>query len=91
MNLIRLIIFALLIYLAYRVIKQLGPSLFGSRGRSDAQDGNPPADTELVKDPQCGSYLLKQRGVKATVDGRELTFCSEECRRSYLERYESHQ
>ncbi len=89
MGIIRIIIFGLLIYLGYRIVKHLLPSLFGSPGL-DASEDSTSRDTELVKDPQCGTYFLKQRGVKATVGGRELTFCSEECRSKYLERVQSH-
>jgi len=41
-------------------------------------------DDIMVKDPFCQAYFPKREGVRQQVDGQELYFCSEECRRGYM-------
>lgn len=80
----RFLIFALIIYLAYRVLK----SRLGSfqQGGED-QDETSLQNTELIQDPQCGTYFLRQRGIGARIKGREVYFCSENCRDDYLKEH----
>lgn len=40
-------------------------------------------EKELVKDPQCGVYIPKDRALKADIGGRTLYFCSRLCLESY--------
>jgi len=78
---IRFILYGVLIYLGYRILKPLVASFMKS-----AED-NPPAssgDTELIRDPHCETYFLRQRGVEARIGGRKVYFCSEECRDKYM-------
>jgi hypothetical protein len=78
---IRLLIYGLLIYAAYRFLKSWGRSLMN---RSDgADEGGPSDNTELIRDPQCGAYFLRQQGVEARIDGQRLFFCSKQCRDEY--------
>lgn len=82
---IRLLFYILLIYIGYRIIKAWGGSFLGSggdRGESGAGTG----ETELIRDPQCGVYFLKQRGVMVRQGGETLHFCSTTCRDRYLEK-----
>ena len=45
------------------------PRLFGSRERPD----------QLVKDPFCGTYVLRSRAVRRESGGEALHFCSPDC------------
>jgi len=45
------------------------PRLHGDGERSDA----------LVKDPFCGTYVLRSRAFRRESDGEELNFCSADC------------
>ncbi len=80
---IRLVFIFLLAYIVLKVVKS-GLASLGSPG------GNrPPAPgagevTEMIKDPQCGTYFIKARGVSAHIGGRTLFFCSKECLDSYV-------
>jgi len=47
-------------------------------------DQPPSEEAELIRDPQCGTYFLTQRGVEARIGGRSVYFCSKECRDKYL-------
>ncbi|MBN2720276.1 MAG: YHS domain-containing protein [Proteobacteria bacterium] len=41
---------------------------------------------EMVQDPQCGVYVPKSRAIAMTRRGKQLYFCSEECKRKYSEK-----
>jgi hypothetical protein len=86
---IRLLIYGFVAYFAYQLFKMLArkffPSNFSDEQGSEGRTGD--QNTELIQDPQCGTYFLKQRGVIATVQGRRLHFCSEKCRDHYLARH----
>lgn len=79
----RLLIYALLVLLGYFLVKKIGKSLFG---QPDRQESAPPTDADLIQDPQCGTYFMKQRGIKGVVEGRVVHFCSEDCYEKYLKR-----
>jgi len=75
---IRLLIYAMLVYLVYRLVKAWGPSLFKSE---DGQEQGVVShqSTELMKDPQCGTYFLKRDGVEVEIEGKRVHFCSHDC------------
>lgn len=79
---IRLVIYAILIYICLRLLKSLGGGMLRS-GSNTEQTGDM-QEAELIKDPQCGAYFLKQTGVAAKVHGKTVYFCSEACRDAYL-------
>lgn len=80
---IRLLFYGILIYFAYRLLKPWIASLGGSS--TDAPHGRSSSEeADLIRDPQCGTYFLKQRGVEARIGGRIVYFCSDECREKYL-------
>ena len=76
------LILFLLIYLFYYFIKK---SFFPSRRQEKVWNSmwnkysHPPADKELVQDPQCHTYIPKDTAVKAQIRGQEHYFCSREC------------
>ena len=79
---IRILVVGLLIFLVYMLLKSSGVLPTGRRDEEEEGAGSDEAD--LVQDPQCKTYFLKQRGVKARVRGRTVYFCSEACRDKYL-------
>lgn len=80
---IRILAFALFFYLCYRGLKAIGSILSGG-GERDALKTESQADADLLKDPQCGVYFLKQRGVRAKVGNQTMYFCSQDCLDEYL-------
>ncbi len=87
MALIRLLIFAFLAFLLYRLIKGLiQPS---QRLRKSAGGG---AIDEMVQDPQCMVYIPKREAYKKAIKGKEYYFCSEECAKKFEQgiKHESH-
>jgi hypothetical protein len=76
--LLRLLVFLLLAYVVYLVIK----AYLASGGRLRRRDTPPLEGEEMVLDPQCHSYVPKR---EAFLQG-DRYFCSEECARLYLGR-----
>jgi len=81
----RLLVFAIIIWIAYFVAKAVWKSLSPPSAPNE-QVGRPASDADLIRDPQCGAYFLKSKGIKGIVDGRVIHFCSEQCYDKYLKR-----
>jgi YHS domain-containing protein len=79
----RIFVIAILVWIAYFLVKKIGRALLASSSLRDQARG-PASDTELIRDPQCGAYFLKQKGVKGVVEGQVIHFCSEQCYDNYL-------
>ena len=80
---IRLILYGILFYVGYRILKPWVASFM--RSSRENLHGQPSSqEAELIRDPQCGTYFLTQRGVEARIGGRSVYFCSTECRDKYL-------
>jgi YHS domain-containing protein len=75
---LRLILYAVIIYLVYRVAK-------GFLGTGKKIDRSPPAGEidELVQDPMCEKYIPRMEAVRKVVRGKEHFFCSTECAERY--------
>jgi hypothetical protein len=78
---IRVIIYIFLGYLAYRLGKSWLRSFVPPDDKPEQQASR---EAELIQDPQCGTYFLRQRGVPARISDETLYFCSEACRDKYL-------
>jgi YHS domain-containing protein len=44
---------------------------------------------EMVRDPQCQTYVVKERAVSRRILGTTHFFCSDACARQYEERHRS--
>lgn len=80
----RVLIYIVLLGIIYVLWKKYAKSFFGSSTSDDSQPAK--ANAEMIRDPQCGAYFLKQRGVKGVIEGKVLHFCSEDCYDKYLKR-----
>lgn len=78
---IRLLLLGLFFYLGYIFLASLSKTLFGRRPTP------PPARTrdgeEMVRDPQCGTFLPRGDALSAVVGGERHFFCSAACRDAY--------
>jgi hypothetical protein len=72
MNLLRLLVLCLVIYIVYAALK---PLLRGKKTADQARLGE-----DMVLDPQCQAYVAKS----AAVARQGKFFCSEECAQRYL-------
>ena len=41
---------------------------------------------EMIRDPECGTYVPRNDAIKTQAEGKTCYFCSTECRDKYLER-----
>ena len=81
----RILVYALLAWIAYFILKNIGRTFFAGSAPKDRAPGAA-SDAELIRDPQCGAYFMKTKGVKGVVDGKVIHFCSEQCYERYLKR-----
>jgi uncharacterized protein len=70
----RLIIFAILAYLLYRILR----GIFGSGQKIKNTEKGGVID-EMVKDPLCNTYIPLRDAKRKVIDGKEYFFCSDEC------------
>ena len=70
----RLLIFALLAYLLYRLLR--GVLAPGLKARKSESAG---AIDEMVKDPICQTYIPMRDSQRRVIEGKEYFFCSKEC------------
>lgn len=79
---LRLIALLVLAYVAYRVVRTWVLGRSAPRQVKTRTGGR--IDDVMLKDPQCGAYFARRDGVPLNYEGRELLFCSPECRERFL-------
>lgn len=78
---IRLLLLALLFFLAYTVYNAVVRSLPGRRPlpKDKSRQGE-----EMVRDPHCGTYVPRSMAMEKTIKGEKHYFCSERCRDTFM-------
>lgn len=74
---IRIILVFILIVLVYqslRIVFRSAARAMGEKGERARLRGE-----EMVLDPECRTYVLKERSVSRTIRGSRVYFCSEAC------------
>jgi len=79
---IRLLLLALLFYVGYRFISSLLRVLPGRPTATRAKSNG--RGEEMVRDPQCGTYLPRGDALEKSVRGERHFFCSRECRDAFV-------
>ncbi len=83
----RLIIILVLAMFVYFAIKNLfsGPSR-KMPGNKQPQNGSHDLQgtSEMAQDPVCGTYVQTETSPSLLRDGERLYFCSEECKRKFV-------
>lgn len=75
---IRLVIFGILAYLLYRIVKGIiFPKAKVSRGSAQG------VVDEMVQDPLCKTYVPRRDSVRRVIQGQEVLFCSKDCADKY--------
>ena len=70
----RFIIFAILAYLFYRILK----IVFSPSKKIETSESGGVFD-EMVQDPLCKTYVPRRESVRRVIKGQEHFFCSNEC------------
>lgn len=79
---IRLLIYLVIGVIIYRIAKGLMRA--GTGGRQKMAGHAPEqVDDVMIKDPVCGVYFPRRKGVPLIDNGQQLHFCSEACRDQY--------
>ena len=84
MGLIRLLVWIVLIYVGYKIIKGF---IASKRQEAPTAAPEPPKD-ETYRDPVCGVYVTEEDAVIGRLEGERLHFCSMACLEKYRERLE---
>jgi YHS domain-containing protein len=81
---IRFIILFIVGYIVYRAIRSwMFPGESSTKTVSDRSAGK--IDDVMIKDPQCQAYFPKRDAVYLSFGGKDLYFCSVQCRDEYLD------
>jgi YHS domain-containing protein len=80
---IRTLLLFILVVLTYYSLKTVIRSAFTAYHRKEERERLMGRD--MVRDPQCGTYVPKDRAVTRRIGGRVEHFCSESCARSFTE------
>ena len=76
--LIRYLIIFTFIYFCYRLIRYLiAPSA------GDHDNAKTPIGTDMVKDPNCNTYIPLKSAIVGNIKGKSHYFCSKECENEY--------
>jgi len=85
MNLMKIILYALIVYVIYTVFK-----IFRIANKAKKSSAPPRIQPGvMVKDEICNTYLPKEEAIKEIHEGKEYYFCSEKCRQKFLEKSRS--
>jgi uncharacterized protein len=82
----RLLILLGIIYLCYRALKSWMLQT-GSPKKTVFDKTASQIDDVMIKDPFCEIYFPRKDGVHLRINGKDLYFCSEECRDKFVEQY----
>jgi YHS domain-containing protein len=80
----------LLVLLVVVIIFSVLKTVFRSALKAYREEGKSPArlkGEDLVLDPQCRTYVIKDRAVTRQVHGKPFFFCSEACARQFEEKH----
>jgi len=81
---IRFVIYAILLSLLIRVLSRFWKSVVeGMGGRPDPRGSVPQRGVDLVRDPVCGTFVVRERAVMLSAGRDHLYFCSVNCRDKY--------
>jgi uncharacterized protein len=78
---LRFLLYTLLFYVIYKFIR-----VYQSLNKKSKAPRQPKQISGLmVKDEMCNTYLPKEDALKEIVEGKQYFFCSQECRKKFLE------
>jgi YHS domain-containing protein len=84
---IRYIIFILFIIAVYYFVKTVTRAVM--RGYSQEEKNSRLPGDEMVLDPECRTYVVKDRAISRRIKGTTHFFCSEVCAEQYTHKSRS--
>jgi YHS domain-containing protein len=81
---IRAIILVVLLIVLYQAVK----TVFRAATQAYHRDEGPPrlSGQDMVQDPQCRTYVVKDRAIARRSEGMTVYFCSKACAEEYERR-----
>ena len=78
----RFFVFIILIYVLYKVIKNVGQLKPAKNGNYQFK-ASPVGGEDLVEDPVCHTYVPLSQAFKKEISGNDYYFCSKQCSEKY--------
>lgn len=76
----RFLIYLVLAYVAYRVLK----SFLGSGKKvQERRESSSQVIDEMIQDPYCKTYIPRREAVERIIEGKPIFFCSDQCASRY--------
>lgn len=85
---IRFLLVAILVVLVYQAVKTVLTAALRASSRDDRDSSRLPG-AEMVQDPNCRTYIVKDRALSRRVDGMISYFCSQACADEYARKLRS--
>lgn len=83
----RLLVLVGLLYLCYRLLKTwVLKETSSQKAKAAFEKKADQIDDVMVKDPYCEVYFARRDGVHLTFKGKDVYFCSKECKDKFLEK-----
>jgi YHS domain-containing protein len=82
----RLIVLAAIVGLILLVLRRLAAGVLRRAGGPGSTTGEPPRERRMVRDRMCNTFVPEVRALTARQGAQTHFFCSEACRRAFLER-----
>lgn len=79
----RVLMLAAYAVLAWYLLRAVLRWLLQTRPKPEVRQKGGAPDAEMVRDPQCGVYVVKDQAVTRVIRGSILCFCGEECAAAY--------
>lgn len=80
---IRGLLYFLIVLVIYSVLKSVFRSMFKIHRDDDHRHDKQIKGEDMVLDPECRTYVVKDRAVTRRIRGTLTHFCSEECARRH--------
>jgi YHS domain-containing protein len=82
---LRILLFLIVLRLVLRFVAGLLQGLQGAppRAATRGRTARDAAAVSLVRDPVCGTYVVRSRALTSVSNGSTVHFCSDACRRQF--------
>jgi YHS domain-containing protein len=84
---IRGLLFFLVIFVIYSALRTVVRSAVKAYHDDEQRRGRQIMGDEMVLDPECRTYVVKDRAVTRRIRGTLTHFCSDACARRYEDKY----
>ena len=83
----RAIVYVILFLVLYQAVKTVIRSAISAYGQGEGaqrRSGSRLPGADMVQDPQCRTYVLRDRAVSRRINGSTAFFCSDACADEYV-------